>query len=90
MAAPTPEDMAKWPIPNYENPHDPFDPVIYGVEIPLIVLMTLFIAGRFYSRSVLVKNALGVDDWVMLVAYVGHGSLYRYVPLTDLRFFVWQ
>ncbi|KAL3471573.1 hypothetical protein BJX99DRAFT_266619 [Aspergillus californicus] len=70
MSTPTLEQMLTWPDPNYENPHDPLDPVIYGVNIPLMVLMTVFVAGRFLSRTYLVRNALGLDDWTMLVAYV--------------------
>jgi hypothetical protein len=58
------------PIPNYDHPHGPLTPTILGVEISMISLMTLFVAGRFYSRTVLVKGALGVDDWVMVVAFV--------------------
>lgn len=69
--APTLKDIAKWPAPNYNNPRDVMDPAVYGVNIPLAVLMTAFIGGRFYSRTILVRNALGADDWSMLVAYVG-------------------
>jgi hypothetical protein len=70
MATPTAEDMRHWPEPNYNHPHEPLNPAVYGVNIPLIALMTIFIAGRFYSRTILVRNALGMDDWTMLVAYV--------------------
>ncbi|CBF74469.1 hypothetical protein AN4213.2 [Aspergillus nidulans FGSC A4] len=70
MATPGLDVIMSW-TPNYDHPHEPLDAVIYGVNIPLMVLMTIFVAGRFLSRTFLVRNALGVDDWMMLVAYVG-------------------
>ncbi|KAF1813684.1 hypothetical protein P152DRAFT_480914 [Eremomyces bilateralis CBS 781.70] len=70
MSMPTVEDILTWPPPNYDNPQDPLNPFIYGVEGALLAVMTMFIAGRFISRTMLVKNALGVDDWVMLLAYI--------------------
>ncbi|KAL5336498.1 hypothetical protein BJX70DRAFT_389932 [Aspergillus crustosus] len=70
MTTPSFEDMLKWPQPDYDNPHEPLDAVIYGVNIPLMVLMTVFVAGRFLSRTYLVRNALGIDDWTMLIAYI--------------------
>lgn len=70
MATPTLEDMLSWPEPDYENPRNTLDVAIYVVEGFLLALMTFFIVGRFYSRTILVKNALGADDWVMLLAYV--------------------
>jgi hypothetical protein len=74
MATPTLKDMLDWPEPNYDNPREPLDPVIYGVNIPLMVLMTAFVGGRFLSRTYLVRNALGADDWTMLIAYVRPGA----------------
>jgi hypothetical protein len=65
---PTPEDISKWPTPNYVNP-ETRRPLVLGVEIPLMILTTVFTAGRFYSRTVIVK-ALGWDDWLMLAATV--------------------
>lgn len=70
MATPTVEDILSWPVPDYDNPRDVLDPVVYGVNIPLAVLMTAFMGGRFYSRTILVRGALGPDDWTMLVSYV--------------------
>ncbi|KAL4919294.1 hypothetical protein BDW62DRAFT_209779 [Aspergillus aurantiobrunneus] len=70
MSTPSIEDMLTWPTPNYGNPREPLDAVIYGVNIPLMVLMTVFVAGRFVSRTFLVRNALGIDDWTMLIAYL--------------------
>jgi hypothetical protein len=65
---PTLADIAEWPAPNYVDPITR-RPLVLGVEIPLTVLTILFTAGRFYSRTVIVK-ALGWDDWFMLAATV--------------------
>ncbi|KAL4941709.1 hypothetical protein BDV06DRAFT_222847 [Aspergillus oleicola] len=70
MSSITLDVISSWPTPNYDNPHEPLDIVIYAVNIPLMALMTVFVAGRFISRTCLVRNALGVDDWTMLIAYV--------------------
>jgi hypothetical protein len=63
---PTPEDISKWP--NYVDPITRRS-LVLGVEIPLINLIIIFTAGRFYSRTIIVK-ALGWDDWFMLAASV--------------------
>jgi hypothetical protein len=65
---PTPADILSWPKANYINP-DTRRPLVLGVEIPLTILTILFTAGRFYSRTVIVK-ALGWDDWFMLLATI--------------------
>ena len=63
-------DLNERPLPQYDNPSVTLTPAIWGVEITMIILMTAFMAGRFYSRTVLVKGALGWDDWIMFAAYV--------------------
>ncbi|KAH3938600.1 hypothetical protein HBI56_177080 [Parastagonospora nodorum] len=65
---PTIEDIIKWPAPNYVNP-ETRRPLVFGVEIPLTILTIVFTAGRFYSRTIIVK-ALGWDDWFMLAATI--------------------
>ncbi|ORY08050.1 hypothetical protein BCR34DRAFT_488998 [Clohesyomyces aquaticus] len=65
---PTSEDIMKWPLPNYVNPQTR-RPLVQGVEIPVTVLPILFVACRFYSRTVIVR-ALGWDDWLMLIATI--------------------
>ncbi|BCS27383.1 uncharacterized protein APUU_60431A [Aspergillus puulaauensis] len=70
MSTPSIDIVASWPTPDYDNPHEPLDTVIYAVNIPLMALMTVFVASRFVSRTFLVRNALGMDDWMMLIAYV--------------------
>lgn len=65
---PTPDDISKWPASNYVDPVTR-RPLVLGVEIPLMIFTNVFTAGRFYSRTVIVK-ALGWDDWFMLAATV--------------------
>jgi hypothetical protein len=65
---PTSADIIKWPAPNYVDPITR-RPLVLAVEIPLTFLTIVFTAGRFYSRTVIVK-ALGWDDWFMLAATV--------------------
>jgi hypothetical protein len=65
---PTPADILTWPAANYIDP-DTRRSLVLGVEIPLTILTALFTAGRFYSRTIIVK-ALGWDDWFMLAATV--------------------
>ncbi|KAF1808448.1 hypothetical protein P152DRAFT_424960 [Eremomyces bilateralis CBS 781.70] len=67
---PTLDVVLSWPTPDYENPRDVLDPLVWGVDITLIVLTTIFIVCRFYSRIIIIRNALGMDDWTMLMAYV--------------------
>ncbi|KAK8177987.1 hypothetical protein IWX90DRAFT_39429 [Phyllosticta citrichinensis] len=53
--------------PNYDNPPTRTG-LLMGVLIPFAVLMTLALAGRFYSRGY-IKRILGLDDWLMLGAW---------------------
>lgn len=81
MATLTAEDMRTWPKPNYDDP-ETLAPAIYTVNIICIVGMTIFVAGRFWSRTAIVKGALARDDWTMLAAYVGKPLL----NMTKTRF----
>ncbi|KAI5842478.1 hypothetical protein DFP73DRAFT_553761 [Morchella snyderi] len=44
-------------------------PLMLAVMFTLLPLSTVFMALRFYCRSVIVKN-VGSDDWIMLVAFI--------------------
>ncbi|PVH93865.1 hypothetical protein DM02DRAFT_540645 [Periconia macrospinosa] len=68
MKWPSPEEIASWPAPNYVNP-ETRGSLVLGVNVTFSTLVVLFITVRFYSRVFMVK-ALGVDDWVMLVAAI--------------------
>ncbi|OCK82546.1 hypothetical protein K432DRAFT_380360 [Lepidopterella palustris CBS 459.81] len=72
MGSITPADIASWPMPNYVDPETRVN-LIYGVEIPLTVVMTLFVAARLVGRRKL--NAFGLDDWTMLLAWATGASL---------------
>ncbi|KAF1994090.1 hypothetical protein P154DRAFT_586904 [Amniculicola lignicola CBS 123094] len=68
MATPTPEDIASWPLPNFENPESR-GPVVIGLTVFTMVFAVLFTGVRFYGKGVL-RTALGMDDWIMLGATV--------------------
>lgn len=69
MAAATPDQIASWPPPNFEDPESR-GPVVIGLTVSTLALMVLFTAARFYGRGVLTAGALGVDDWIMGTAMV--------------------
>lgn len=85
-SVPTPADVALWPAPNYVDPVTR-RPLVLGVEIPLTLLTILFTAGRFYSRTVIVK-ALGWDDWFMLFATVRLPFFWAHVNSSELTKYV--
>jgi hypothetical protein len=68
MAVATPEEMASWPAPNYEDP-DTRACIVIGMAAPTLALVIVFAIMRGYGRGVL-RHALGRDDWMMLVATV--------------------
>ena len=43
-------------------------PLLIGVSCAFGALMILLMAGRLYTRGVLSKKGLGLDDYMMLVA----------------------
>lgn len=65
---PTAAEFASFPPPNYIDPETRL-PLALAICIPMSVLVTVAISARFYSRTVLVR-ALGLDDWIMLLAAV--------------------
>jgi hypothetical protein len=65
--------MLAWPLPNYVDPETRTS-LVLGVEIPLTIVTIIFVACRFYSRTVIVR-ALGWDDWLMLAAVVHTPSI---------------
>ncbi|KAF2839760.1 hypothetical protein M501DRAFT_904272, partial [Patellaria atrata CBS 101060] len=68
MATPTPEDIAGWPEPNYDNP-ETRAALVVGVHIGTTIVMVIFLSVRLYTKSFL-KNATGADDYVMAIAGV--------------------
>jgi hypothetical protein len=57
-----------WPAPNYENPTTRGDALL-SINIVCIILVTLSIGIRLYSRM-LVKHQSGIDDIMIVLAYV--------------------
>jgi hypothetical protein len=68
---PTPQEYAAFPPPNYVNPETKTAQVL-GILIPMTVLVIVFISARIWSRTVIVF-AVGLDDWLMVVAAVSLG-----------------
>ena len=64
----TPEEMARWPAPNFVNPESR-GPIVVGITASTMALVVIFQCVRFYGKGVL-RQALGPDDWTMLVATV--------------------
>jgi hypothetical protein len=57
-----------WPAPNYENPTTRGNALL-AVNIVFITLVTLSIGIRLYSRM-LVKHQSGIDDVMIVLAYI--------------------
>ncbi|KAL6234387.1 hypothetical protein BDW75DRAFT_231153 [Aspergillus navahoensis] len=79
MATPGLDVIMGW-MPNYDNPHEPLDAVIYGVNITLTVLMTVFVAGRFVlamglSACQLVEPRYGIGRHLYDVRYKWYPAL---------------
>jgi hypothetical protein len=83
MLAPTPQEMASWPAPNYINPHT-LVPAVYGVTITFTVLMLPFIFARIRMR-LRVKGSLGIDDYIILGAAVRYHSKINSIFLLTCR-----
>ena len=57
-----------WPAPNYEDPTTRGDALL-TINIVFIILVTLSIGIRLYSRM-LVKHQSGIDDVMIVLAYI--------------------
>ncbi|KAI1856340.1 uncharacterized protein JN550_013826 [Neoarthrinium moseri] len=66
MRFPSPEVMASWPKPNYENPENR-GPALLIVELVALPLAIICVALRLYVRVHLIKGS-GWDDWLMVAA----------------------
>lgn len=83
MSAPTPEIMATWPTPNYDNPKSlktPIDAVVYSTTIAML----LFVGSRIFVRAKS-KIGMGLDDWFMTAAAVGIGTILLLCKSNRLR-----
>lgn len=52
-------------------PHEDRGPSLVGTEWTECTIVILIVAFRFYARISI--KALGIDDWLMLLAVVQHG-----------------
>lgn len=73
MQIPPSSVLSAWPTPNYVNPvtHGPADLVVLPL---LMALVTTFLCIRFYTR-VFITKGFGVDDVLILLAYVCRQNL---------------
>jgi hypothetical protein len=55
-----------WPLPNYENPPTRGSPCLF---IIVLVVTTIVVALRFYSRYFLTRSP-GIDDAFLLAGFV--------------------
>ncbi len=70
--------LISWPTPDYVHPVT-HGPALLIVNVIFITLVTVAVVGRLYSRLV-VKQWFGVDDSLILLAYVSQdGELLGYV-----------
>jgi len=91
MSAPTPEEIAHWPAPNYVNPKTRAVPLI-AVLIVGTVLMLPFVIGRTFTRKQL-KARFGIDDWIIFVAAVisiGYTFLGVYATRFGAGYHLWD
>ncbi|THW91422.1 hypothetical protein D6D17_08535 [Aureobasidium pullulans] len=56
---------------------------LYRFSIPLTVLTSLFLGLRVYVRGYMTKT-FGIEDWLIIPAYVGLPLPYRDLPLTPI------
>ncbi|KAM0717728.1 hypothetical protein Q7P37_007580 [Cladosporium fusiforme] len=75
---------AAWPNPNYEDPVTRGDALLI-INIIFIILVTLSIVVRLYSR-VMVKCQSGMDDVMIVLAYIFTVGLTAAVLLANRRF----
>ncbi|KAK6332258.1 hypothetical protein TWF696_002979 [Orbilia brochopaga] len=61
---PPPEVVASWPEPDYEHPANRGRSLIV-VEIALFSLTFIIVAGRIYTRTLIIRS-FGLDDWFII------------------------
>jgi hypothetical protein len=91
MPAPTLQEMALWPAPNYINPHT-LVPAVYGATIAFTVLMLPFVFARMHTR-LRSRGHLGIDDYIILGAAVfSVGSVVLAILATKygLGYLIWD
>jgi len=64
-----PAVLASWPKPNYVDPSSQAH-IMIGAETALIIITTMIIGLRMYTRSFLTTGRINLDDWLMVVALI--------------------
>ncbi|KAF5879329.1 putative integral membrane protein [Botrytis fragariae] len=84
MQLPSPEILASWPVPNYDNPTTRGNGVLIVTSIlfPLVLSM-IFI--RLYTRLVMSKS-FGLDDWLIIAAMVPSTTFAILAILAERKF----
>lgn len=82
MSLPTPQEIAKWPAPNYTNP-DTVASALIGFMVVGTSIMLPVVIGRVYFR-LRHKCAFGMDDWVIIAAAV---RVYRFSTFSSI---IWK
>jgi len=79
-----PSVIAKWPPPNYIDPQRRIWVVPLGIV--LLCITTLVMAVRLYARITRMAGGFGLDDTLMIFAWVMWYSLSRECVTDDCRF----
>ncbi|KAF7941159.1 hypothetical protein BELL_0186g00100 [Botrytis elliptica] len=84
MQLPSPEILASWPVPNYDDPITRGYGVLTVTAILLpLVLSIIFI--RLYTRLVMSKS-FGLDDWLILAAVLPSTTFAFLAILAEKKF----
>ncbi|KAF7864141.1 uncharacterized protein EAF02_010109 [Botrytis sinoallii] len=84
MQLPSPEILASWPVPNYDDPITRGCGVLIVTAILLpLVLSLIFI--RLYTRLVMSKS-FGLDDWLILAAMLPSTTFAFLAILAEKKF----
>lgn len=87
MRSPPLAVLATWPESNYHSP-DTRGPAVLVVEMVLLPLAVLAVAGRMYARAFVLKR-MWLDDWLMLLSVVRAPPLLHPPPYaSEARFII--
>ena len=64
----TPEEIAQWPSPNYIHPERRIWVAPFGIT--LLCITTVVIAVRLYARITRMAGSFGLDDSLIICAWV--------------------
>jgi len=64
----SPEEIARWPQPNYVDPQRQIWVAPFGIT--LLCIATLVIAVRLYARITRMAGSFGLDDGLIIFAWV--------------------